>query len=198
MWTNSIVYNFWALFLSISTLHKVICNTFCEAGSGSAFFKHLVPDPHWEEQLDPDPQKMNADPQPYLSPSLPKKNRARQWRKKANGSWNIFPFQTFSVITHFWWNICPRNSCTQICFAFKLDPDPRWNCKLDMDPRKWIRTRSTIKIFYSLPVLTLVNLTPKKKPFVLNQFCESKKQKQIRIWLLLILLARMPWLTTFN
>ena len=26
--------------------------------------KLLDPDPHWEEQLDLDPQKMNVDPQP--------------------------------------------------------------------------------------------------------------------------------------
>ena len=43
-------------FLYISTLHKVpvILNKFCWAGYGSAFFK----------LLDPDPQKMNADPKP--------------------------------------------------------------------------------------------------------------------------------------
>ena len=31
------------------------------------YFSNIIkldPDPHWEEQLDPDPQKMNADPQP--------------------------------------------------------------------------------------------------------------------------------------
>ena len=33
------------------------------AGSGSAFFRQLDPDPHLEILLDPDPQKMNADPQ---------------------------------------------------------------------------------------------------------------------------------------
>ena len=56
-------------FVSISTLHKVICHKFCQvgSGSGSTFFKLLDPDPdpHWEEQLvpDPDPQK-RMDPQP--------------------------------------------------------------------------------------------------------------------------------------
>ena len=54
-------------YLSISTLHKVICYKFCS--SGSAFFKLLDSDPHWEEQLDPDLQKMNADPQPCWSGS---------------------------------------------------------------------------------------------------------------------------------
>ena len=34
------------------------------AGSGSVLKKQLDPDPHWEVQLDPDPQKMNVDPQP--------------------------------------------------------------------------------------------------------------------------------------
>ena len=29
-------------------------------------FKLLDTDPHWEEQLDPDPQKINADPQPWF------------------------------------------------------------------------------------------------------------------------------------
>ena len=33
--------------------------------SGFAFIKQLDPDPHSEKLLDPDPQKMNADPQ-YL------------------------------------------------------------------------------------------------------------------------------------
>ena len=31
---------------------------------------HLDPDPHWEKQLDPDLQKINADPQPWLKPVL--------------------------------------------------------------------------------------------------------------------------------
>ena len=35
-----------------------------KAGSGFLFKKQLVPDPHREKRLDPDPQKMNADPQP--------------------------------------------------------------------------------------------------------------------------------------
>ena len=26
---------------------------------------HMDPDPHWEKQLDPDAQKLNADPQPW-------------------------------------------------------------------------------------------------------------------------------------
>ena len=66
MWTNSIVYHFHSLeqsFWSTSTLHEVICYKFCKAASKSAFFKLLDPDPHWEEQLDPDPRKMNADPE---------------------------------------------------------------------------------------------------------------------------------------
>ena len=52
---------------SISTLHQVICYNFCSAGSGSAFKKLLDPNPHWEEQLDLDPQKINADPQPCFT-----------------------------------------------------------------------------------------------------------------------------------
>ena len=51
--------------MSFSTLHEVICYKFCQAGSGSAFKKLLDQDPHRDEQLDPDPQKMNADPQPW-------------------------------------------------------------------------------------------------------------------------------------
>ena len=53
-------------FFSLSTLHKVICYKFFQAGSGSVSFKLLDPDsdPNREEQLDPDPQKINADPQP--------------------------------------------------------------------------------------------------------------------------------------
>ena len=36
-------------------------------GSGSTFFRQLDldPDPHSEKLLDPDQQKMNADPQPW-------------------------------------------------------------------------------------------------------------------------------------
>ena len=30
--------------------------------------KHYYPDPHLKKQLDPDPQKMNADPQPCFPP----------------------------------------------------------------------------------------------------------------------------------
>ena len=36
---------------------------FVGSGSGSAFFKQLNPDQYSEKLLDPDPQKMNADPQ---------------------------------------------------------------------------------------------------------------------------------------
>ena len=35
----------------------------CIAGSGYALKKLLDPDPHSEEQLDPDLKKMNSDPQ---------------------------------------------------------------------------------------------------------------------------------------
>ena len=37
-------------------------NKLAYSGSGSAFLKQ--PDPHSKKLLDPDPQKMNADPQP--------------------------------------------------------------------------------------------------------------------------------------
>ena len=40
------------------------------AGSGSAFFRLLDPDPHGELQLGLDPQKINADPQPWLQKCL--------------------------------------------------------------------------------------------------------------------------------
>ena len=39
------------------TLHKVIFY--------NALKKQLDPDPHWEQELNPDPQKLNADPQPW-------------------------------------------------------------------------------------------------------------------------------------
>ena len=47
-----------------------MCLFFTNFGwSGSAFFDQL--DPHSENLLDPDPQTMNADPQPWYTPSLP-------------------------------------------------------------------------------------------------------------------------------
>ena len=48
------------------TLHKVICYQIFNAGSRSALRKLLQ---HWEKQLDQDPQKMNADPEPWFVPS---------------------------------------------------------------------------------------------------------------------------------
>ena len=67
MWTNSIVYTFWAIFfVYFNTSKSKNCYKFCLAGSGSAFFKLLDMDPHWEEQVDPDPQEMNADSQPWI------------------------------------------------------------------------------------------------------------------------------------
>ena len=66
MWTNSIVYNFRAIFFVYfntswcNLLHILL------GWIRISIFKLLDPDPHWEEQLDPDPQKMNADPQPWF------------------------------------------------------------------------------------------------------------------------------------
>ena len=34
------------MFLQLETLHEFIFNKFCQAGSGSAFFKQLDPDPY--------------------------------------------------------------------------------------------------------------------------------------------------------
>ena len=68
MWTSSTFFlTFDQSFLSFSTFHEVICYKFCKAGSGSRFKKLLDPDLRWDEQLDPDldPQKMNANPQPW-------------------------------------------------------------------------------------------------------------------------------------
>ena len=59
-------FNFKAIFFVFFNSLRGDFHKFCSAGSGSAFKKLLDPDPHWEEQLDPDPQKMNADPQPWL------------------------------------------------------------------------------------------------------------------------------------
>ena len=56
-WTSSMVFNFWAIFfgffqLRYNTLLTVIFKKVFKAGSGSA----------WRKQMDPDPQKKNADP----------------------------------------------------------------------------------------------------------------------------------------
>ena len=52
------VFNFRAIFL---TLNKVVFFTnFVRLAQDPD--PHLDPDPRWEEQLDPDPQKINADP----------------------------------------------------------------------------------------------------------------------------------------
>ena len=42
------------------TLHRVIFTKFLK----------LDPDPHWEKQLDPDPQKMNAEHSPDLNHNI--------------------------------------------------------------------------------------------------------------------------------
>ena len=44
--------------------HENLCGseTLVQAGSRSAFFRQLDWDPHLEKMLDPDPQKMTADP----------------------------------------------------------------------------------------------------------------------------------------
>ena len=65
MWTNSIVYTFGAIFFVYFNTSKSNLLQILLAGSGSAFFKLLDPVTQWEEQLDPDLQKMNADPQPW-------------------------------------------------------------------------------------------------------------------------------------
>ena len=50
----------------MKTLQKVIFDKFVKAGSRSesAFLKQLDPAPNSEKLLDPDPQKINGDPQP--------------------------------------------------------------------------------------------------------------------------------------
>ena len=70
------------LFLSIlfyffqlqETLYEVMFYKVFKTGfeSWSVLRKQLpvYPDPHWEKQLDPDPQKMNADPQPWWKVNL--------------------------------------------------------------------------------------------------------------------------------
>ena len=64
MWTSSMVFYFRAIFLSCLTT-EISGNLLqiCIAGSGYALKKLLDPDPHSEEQLDPDLKKMNSDPQ---------------------------------------------------------------------------------------------------------------------------------------
>ena len=52
--------------MSFSTLHKVILNKFVYAGSGFGSAVKKLLNPHKEEQLDPDPHKMNEDPQPWF------------------------------------------------------------------------------------------------------------------------------------
>ena len=47
------------------------------AGFGYAFFKLLDPDLHGDQQLDPDPQKMSADPQPCFNGIL-QQSKGRQ------------------------------------------------------------------------------------------------------------------------
>ena len=51
--------------------HYAFSITVLKTGSGSAFKKQLDLDPHWEKQLYPDPQNLNADPQPWASPDPP-------------------------------------------------------------------------------------------------------------------------------
>ena len=56
------------LFELQKTSHKV----FLKSGSGSrsAFKKQLCPEPDWDKLLNSDPQKLNADPQPWFFPFI--------------------------------------------------------------------------------------------------------------------------------
>ena len=59
-WSIFYVFNYKKLFI------RLFFTNLFEAGSGSAFKKQLDPDPHGDKLPDPDPQKINVDPQPWF------------------------------------------------------------------------------------------------------------------------------------
>ena len=52
-------------------LNKFFNKYFLQSLKSHHSFVKLDPDPnlHWEKQLDPDPQKINVDPQPWMKAS---------------------------------------------------------------------------------------------------------------------------------
>ena len=90
------------------TLHKFICYT---------FFKQLNPDPHSEKLLDPDPQKMNVDPQPWFLYTCSCSCPLRQLksvgifldifiRLRVMGNQNNYIFHTFFTIDYLFFKVC--------------------------------------------------------------------------------------------